>query len=120
MIFELETVVCPTCGRQMMKKDKCSMFPLMNGQEKQMREKGVVYKSQSMVENEYICEVCEGEGKAVFTCFICNTLKKSDKIQLKIGDPPEFLCTDCYSSITADLWDRAVQALKEIHKYDYV
>ena len=61
----------------------------------------------------------EKAGKADFLCALCNERKSTDKIQESIGDAPEFLCKDCYDTVSAKIWDDKLDELQEAHRYDY-
>ena len=113
---------CRICKRIMIEKDKGNLFAheFFNAQDSQMHSAGLVFESNIKIEGHYaICQKCADAGKADFLCALCNTRKKTDKIQESIGDPPEHLCKDCYNTITANVWEKKVDELIETHRYDY-
>jgi len=59
------------------------------------------------------------KGKASFVCTLCNERRTSDQVQERFGDPPEFLCKICYSSVSALKWDQKNKELNEAHRYDF-
>ena len=117
---------CPKCQRYMVaayipKGMWHSVFPLfykINFPE-QVRRAGWVIESDVQVDNKYICKDCEKAGLADFECSLCRQRKPTSKIEERFGDPPDFLCSDCYESVTAKVWDDAVKDLREEHRYDY-
>ncbi len=81
MEFTLRVDVCPLCNSPMMKKAERGIFPhhCTENQDSQMRHKGVLYVSESMAGNEYICEDCSKKGLAYFICALCGGSKPSSK-----------------------------------------
>lgn len=125
VLFAAESRKCPLCGKIMIKKVpsyfKNSFFPVwceMN-QDAQMKRANLVYISTTMVDNEYICEECDKGGKANFKCELCGDRKSTNKIQETFGDPPVFLCEDCYETIPAKKWDVKCEQLLDEHRYDF-
>lgn len=119
MLIEIKK--CKICGAFMVKDlGHHSIFPkyFKINQEAQMKESGLEYSSNVMVDEELICKKCEKEGKATFECVLCGERKHTDKIQESIGYPAEFLCKDCYETKPAKTWDEELSRLYEIHKYD--
>lgn len=114
---------CQTCQSLMIKKIKKSegLFPMYHAlnQESQAKNAGIQFIGNIKVDDEYICEKCEKEGKADFLCALCEERKSTDKIQEIIGDPAEFLCTDCYNTVPASIWTNKLKELLEDHQYDY-
>jgi len=74
--------------------------------------------SDIKVDDKYICQGCADSGKANFLCALCNERKSSNKKQESFGDPPEYLCRDCYESISAKTWDDKEKELSEEHRWD--
>jgi len=123
MIIQAEK--CPICGKIMIKKVEDnilnSLFPgykEMN-QVAQAKRAGIVFKSYTKVDDKIICEECERSGKADFLCACCNERKTTDKMHESFGDPPDYLCTDCYNTVPAKIWDDKVNELMERHQYDF-
>lgn len=75
--------------------------------------------TNTLVDDEPICIECEQAGKSDFLCALCKERKRSNKKQESFGDPSEFLCTDCYETKPAKIWDEKVDELVEAHRYDY-
>ena len=123
--FIVEADPCPECGKGMLPHLSAhqELFPRAKGLqfEDQVRAKGLVFRSSLRNKDErHICEDCAKAGKATFTCFLCRMERKTlDEIQYELGDPPDFLCTTCYTTTTAKQWGDAVDELEEAHKYDY-
>jgi len=119
--FKLQVNECPVCKNQMMQKDTQSLFPSDRlNQTKQMQEKEIVYQSSRFcVDGEPICIKCAEEGKASFICFLCHERQPSNKMKNKYGDPPDYLCIDCFSSVSAKEWNNAETHLHNIHRYDF-
>ena len=42
-----------------------------------------------------------------------------NKIQDQFGDPSEFLCSDCYETVSAKEWNNIENILIEKHIYDH-
>lgn len=122
MLFDLRTSTCPCCKRQMMPKMDSNFFPLVESskQEYQMRDKGVFFISKSRLDAELICSDCESKGKATFECALCQQRHNSDQIQESFGDPAEFLCKTCYSTVPAKTWNEKVDCLEKHHRYYYI
>ncbi len=121
MKFELETTQCASCRRPMLKKAKEGLFPFTYDftQEKQMKSLGVVLESSSRIDDDKICVECEAVGKASITCVLCDTVKPSSKKQESFGDPAEYLCSDCYATVSAKVWDEKTEKLRKAHRWDF-
>lgn len=119
--FELEVIECPVCKTPMMNKDKLNLFSRVWGktQEEQMKKLGVVFRSRAKIDDEYICVNCQKQGKASFFCALCHERKPSDKLHESYGYPPEYLCTDCYRNVPAEVWDKKIEELYDSHRWDY-
>ena len=60
--------------------------------------------------------------RAGFVCALCRKRKVLSKIQQQFGlsnDYPDFLCSDCYSSVTAREWDKIGRELQNDHEDDF-
>ncbi len=87
----------------------------------QLQRAGWVERSYSSRDGEPVCRVCADAGKADdFLCALCEERKPTTKEKEVFGDTPfEFLCTDCYESVTAKVWAEKKAALWEAHRYDF-
>ena len=85
----------------------------------QLKKAGWEKMSDVKVDDNYICEECAKSGKADFLCVLCGQRKLTDKIEESFGDPPEFLCSDCYATVSAKIWDDKVEELRDIHRWDF-
>lgn len=66
---------------------------------------------------EYICEECTQAGRATFICKLCNHERAINLVQHSwIGDA---LCTVCYESMSAKIWNEKYQELESAHRWDY-
>jgi len=121
MQFELRTETCHCCGKQMMAKDKSNLFPFLfaESQEAQMKKQGVAFRSSSEKDNKRICIECEAKGLASFVCALCGERKSSSNVQESFGYPAEYLCKDCYSTVSAEIWENKIEELSESHRYDF-
>lgn len=122
MKLNVYTERCPICGRTMMYKSKGRVFSQFGDSDIQKRlisEQGVVFISSSKKDDEFICEVCESEGKASFTCALCEKTFHTDNIQQSFGDPAEYLCKVCYTTIPANVWEKKVDDLEKAHRWDF-
>jgi hypothetical protein len=122
MQFELETILCPSCNKPMMVKDKSGLFPTRyyNNQDDQMRKLGVVYTSKVQIEDDTICVECEKAGLASFTCNMCKQKRSSDALQESFGIfPTEYLCKNCYNTAPASTWEKEVNRLNQEHRWDF-
>lgn len=66
-----------------------------------------------------ICTKCIENGAESLECALCKKEKKSFEIKKCIGYPAEYLCKECYSTVSAEIWDIKVNELEENHKWDY-
>ncbi len=113
---------CHTCEKIMILKcNQYDLFPrsYQVDQEAQMKKGNLVYKTSVTSNERYICHECVLNNKAVFTCSLCKEEKSTAKIKVSIGDPAEYLCTDCYAVTPAKEWDEIKNNLQEDHRYDY-
>jgi hypothetical protein len=119
--FIIETSSCPLCSLNMIKLVDGSPFPTYRELtfQEQCKRAGIVLESNACVDNKYICQSCADAGKANFTCAKCNESKPSYKVQESIGYPEEYLCKDCYATVSAKKWDETIEKLREDHKYDW-
>ena len=121
--FLLRTQKCKTCNKDMIvkPKDNRETFPyyVRNDFDAQSKRCGLVYRSNIKVDDSYICIKCEQAGEASFECALCNERKSSEKKHKSYGDPPEFLCTDCYETVPAKVWEEKESELYDEHKYDF-
>jgi hypothetical protein len=88
-------------------------------QKSQIQGTNIQLRSNTKVDDKYICKDCEKSGKADFLCVMCESRKHTGKIKESFGDPPEYLCIDCYETATAKKWEEAVEELNQIHRYDF-
>ena len=121
----LEGKYCHTCKKVMIKEGSPLMrggpFPNYHkiGIKEQAANAGLEFMSGIKVDNREICISCKEAGKADFLCRLCNTRKPSDKIKESFGDPPDYLCTDCYEIVPAKQWDEMTDRLRSEHQYDF-
>ena len=85
----------------------------------QAQRAGWVFAGKLQVNAETICERCERADRARAACYLCKRERKASEVREAIGDPPEYLCTPCYDSVPARVWDRAVKELEEAHRWDH-
>lgn len=121
MTFDLRTSPCASCRKPMMKKAPYGLFPLSidHDQAAQTARAGVVIESMSTIDDKKICVECEKAGKAFSTCALCKTPKPSSRIEESFGEPAEYLCSDCYETVPAKVWDEKAQELRDRHRYDF-
>lgn len=121
MQFNLRTEKCPCCRKEMMDKDKGKLFPFYfaESQESQMKKADIVFRSHSEKDNERICIECESKGLASFICALCGERRNSSDVQESFGDPSEKLCKSCFSTVSAEMWEKKVRELEESHRYDF-
>lgn len=100
-------------------------FPLWHALavEEQARRAGLRLQSIARAGNDddhYICMTCQAEGKAFIVCAHCKQQRSADDIQEGFGmGDRDYLCTHCYATTPARLWDRLRDELREQHRYDY-
>lgn len=87
--------------------------------ESQIKRAGWVIKSGVEAAEEAICATCAASGKAYFLCDLCGEKRSTDEVQVSIGDPPVYLCKQCYKTIPAQEWDDKEEHLREEHRYDF-
>lgn len=121
----LEGKLCPVCNKPMLNKHNFNygdnIFPnyYIQHQKAQMERCGIEFISSAVVDNERICEACAAQGKACFKCHYCNAMLSSELIEKSFGEPAEYLCKNCYETLSAKKWDEAVKQLEDDHEYDY-
>ncbi len=119
--FLLRAEKCPCCGKYMVEEHQHGVFPYYcrGNQESQMEKSGIVFISFTEVDGKRICIECNDSGKADIKCSLCEKRKKTDMVEESIGWPPDYLCKDCYKTVTAKVWDDKVEELNEEHQYDF-
>lgn len=116
---------CPICKHSMINKEehtRRSIFPMFIGmnQKAQAKELNLKFCSNTEVDDKLICQDCADTGKADFLCYLCKERKPTNKIEESVGIlPTEYLCKDCYETVPAKKWDKALEELQEEHRYDY-
>lgn len=125
-LFLVQLEKCPTCLKKMVSRPQLNhsefnTFPylLFFDFNTQAKNADIVIKSYQTADNNYICEDCSKKGKAYFICSLCNERKTSDKEKEQFGDPREFLCIDCYKSVSAEIWEHKKEELYKRHRYDF-
>ncbi len=124
----VEFHVCPICLKYMMPRIEGSysvwgknIFPnyWAINYESQLKNAGWVFQSDIEVDDKYICIECVQSDKADFLCALCNQRKPTSKARESFGDPPEYLCTDCYETVTVSAWEEKQSELGAAHRWDY-
>lgn len=113
---------CKTCGHFMVAKPgRTHTFPQYHALQFEAQAKRAGFKIQShvKVDDNYICFYCLVNDQAKFLCSLCRQRKASSKEQYHYGDPAEFLCTDCYDTVSAKVWEEAVKQIEHDHQYDF-
>jgi len=120
-VFELKVEECACCKRPMMIKANNGLFPYYIGdnQESQMKKQGIVFSSHSKKNNQKICIECEKSGKASFVCALCHENRGSEEVEESFGDPAEYLCKECFSTVSAKVWEEKTDELSRAHRYDF-
>lgn len=124
--FTVESTKCVVCRNEMVhapstRNWRKTTFPsyIGNNFEAQAKKAGLELSSDIKVDREYICNKCENEGKADFLCSLCGQRHSVSKVKEQIGDPPEFLCLQCYTTVPAKEWDDKITSLNNEHRYDF-
>ncbi len=124
----VEVHVCPLCHKCMMPRIEGSyrvsernIFPHYReiDYETQLKRAGWLLMSDVKVDDKYICLDCERTGKADFLCALCGQRKPTSKKREAFGDPPEYLCDDCYETVSAKAWDEKQMELYAAHRWDF-
>ena len=119
---------CPSCEEIMLKRYSFnwsgfeSIFPAQHGarlKEQLLRAGILIYSKFKNKDDQFICVDCAKAGKDTFTCYLCEEERTSDLRETQFGDPPEYLCTVCYESVPAKVWDEAEDKLRKSHRYDF-
>jgi len=113
---------CPSCDKTMVHPPhRRKPFPVFFQLtfEKQLADMGLVIQSQYLRDAEYICTECAEAGKAGFTCALCEEWRSNGTAKESYGDPSEHLCTPCFETVSAKIWQEAKDRLYEEHKYDF-
>ena len=120
----LELSFCSICKNIMININKDNIFP--NYYKLQLKEqlKKINGQIQSNIKDKktdsYICKSCKEKGKLTFICSICNKEHLTNNIQEEIyGDPPEYVCKTCYSTLSAKQWNTEIKELEDKHKWDF-
>jgi hypothetical protein len=66
-----------------------------------------------------ICVECRDAGKLRLKCIHCQQMITSDQVKESFGEPPDYLCNNCYETMPAKKWNELVEELESLHKYDY-
>ncbi len=111
--FSVEYKQCYICNCDMVNKSNDYIYWF----DEQVKKAGMNIQSNIRVDDP-ICTKCYKEGKADFLCAMCGERKPFPSAE-KFGDPPEFLCKDCYSTVPAQEWDEKVDELHGRHRYDF-
>lgn len=118
MFIQLET--CSCCKKPMMKEAPYGVFPnWLKLNQKEQAIKADIQIFHSTIGYDKICKKCVEDGIVTFECHLCNTKKPLNKIQKEIGSPSDYLCSDCYETIPAKMWDEKIEEMEENHKYDF-
>jgi len=125
VLFAASTQKCGICEKLMIRRINNSnyfekdFFPgwVEMNQDAQMKRGGLVYVGNTKTHNGLMCQGCEKDGKGEFRCELCFEMKPTNKIEERFGDPTDFLCTDCYESAPAKIWDEKVDELESEHQY---
>lgn len=69
-----------------------------------------------------ICRACAKADKGLFRCDLCEKERPTSQVKERYGDPEyreEYLCTPCFETVTAKVWNEKCDELRESHRYDY-
>ncbi len=123
--FLVEYSKCHTCSKDMIIRNKNNVLPFPAWYkidiDAQMKKGGFVAQSGKRIdenEDQYICVNCAKNIKTYFLCSLCEKRKSTDRIEEGIGAPSEYLCKDCYETVSAKVWNEKLDLLEEDHKYD--
>lgn len=121
--FLVQFLKCPLCQQPMIveEPERNSPFPMSYkiNYESQAHAAGFRIRSKVVSNDKHICTVCAESGKGGFNCYLCKQYKESAKLEQSFGDPPDYLCTDCYATVPAKEWDEIVDRLYDLHQYDF-
>jgi hypothetical protein len=112
---------CYTCKRKMIEKPRNirGLFPpwIDNNFDAQIKRAGWGVTSSADVDGHTICQQCADDGKATFLCALCGERKPTDKIKDDFGRHRiDYLCLDCYKTVSAKVWQEKVNELRERHR----
>jgi len=119
---------CPICKKIMIYQPRHwryeDIYPKYNKitLDEQIKKAGWIFESDAHLDGveEYICEECKEKGLATFKCVLCGERKTFDKEKESFGGyPPDYLCIDCFKSVSAEIWDKKTDELHELHRYDF-
>ena len=115
---------CHICSKWMVKSPSTkwhSAFPIYWNLsfDKQLEAAGWVRNSGVNVDGRNICQECADSGKATIICSLCGKVWPANQAEDSFGEPPEYLCQNCYSTISAALWNEKVEELRKAHQYDW-
>jgi hypothetical protein len=121
---------CPICQKTMVdapeqylkycQTNRGAAFDGGNTMEAQLKRGGYVFRSDAEdKDGNTICRSCKDEGRSSFVCYHCKKEHPTNKIEERYGDPAEYLCTDCYTSVPAKEWDELTTKLSNAHRYDW-
>lgn len=85
----------------------------------QLKAAGWKVAASSRFDSQRYCIECAANDKITFTCCLCNQTKPSSHLKERFGDPPDFLCNECFNTIPAAVWEKKVDELQKEHRWDY-
>ena len=117
MLVQIEK--CPLCGKWMIRDDPFPKYYMLDKDIQSKRAGWVKVGHRDHGIDKYVCVECNAADFATFKCVLCQQQRKSSEVERSFGDPPEFLCKDCYLTTPAKQWDEKVSELEEEHQYDF-
>ena len=121
MMVELE--VCPLCTQVMIMEPGRNGHPfptaLQDTFTAQRLRAGWQTQSEVQQGHDYICTACAEAGRATFVCALCEQERPSSEVHDSWGDPVESLCTTCYQTVPAAIWEAKTKQLYERHRWDF-
>jgi hypothetical protein len=123
-LFALQLDRCGHCTMAMMprKADFAGIFPgyYRIRIEEQMKRASIQWATNERDKNDdRLCEVCAVAANIQITCALCKQDRPRADIQESFGDPPEYLCKPCYTTVPANVWELKSDKLRESHRYDF-
>lgn len=118
--------ICDLCKREMIVPIRSSdslfaLFGYLNefSFQKQIKMAGWLEQSSISINGEDFCIECADKIELVFNCALCKQAKPKEKIQVEFGYPAEIICTDCFDTVPAKIWDEKTKELEVRHRYDW-
>jgi len=119
-VVMVATETCAACMRTMIRTGTGAGFPAFwrAGRVEQMKRAGWAERAYATnASDKPLCKDCAPTAGA-FRCALCKQ-ERHGVAEDSYGDPAEHLCTPCYETVPAKVWDEKDRELQKAHRYDF-